>query len=139
MSFGPHRLVIVGHGAAGLTAAIAAAEAARLHGGAVEITLVEKAAQESAGGNTLWSPSYMRLDARNRIAPDFEGAMMEASGGRGDRRLHEQGHGQDQLAKPQRPVRVLLVTACRPEWLWGRRAVASGERERGGTTRRARP
>ena len=85
MSKGPHRLVIVGHGAAGLTAAIAAAEAARSHDRAVEIVLVEKAAEASAGGNTLWSPSYMRLDARDRIAPDFEAAMMEASDGRGDR------------------------------------------------------
>ncbi len=85
MSAGPHRLVIVGHGAAGLTAAVAAAEAARFHDRAVEVVLVDKAAEESAGGNTLWSPSYMRLDARDRIAPDFEDAMMEASGGRGDR------------------------------------------------------
>jgi tricarballylate dehydrogenase len=85
MSKAPHRLVIVGHGAAGLAAAIGAAEAARFHGTAVEITLVEKAAQESAGGNTLWSPSYMRLDACDRIAPDFEDAMLEASDGRGDR------------------------------------------------------
>jgi tricarballylate dehydrogenase len=80
-----HRLVIVGHGAAGLSAALAAAEAARAHDWAVEITLVEKAQQEAAGGNTLWSPSYMRLDARDRIAPDFEDAMMEACDGRGDR------------------------------------------------------
>src|SRR5450631_2577071 len=80
-----HRLVIVGHGAAGLAAALAAAEAARVHDRAVEITLVEKAQQEAAGGNTLWSPPYMRLDARDRIAPDFEDAMMEACDGRGDR------------------------------------------------------
>jgi tricarballylate dehydrogenase len=80
-----HRLVIVGHGAAGLAAALAAAEAARVHDRAVEITLVEKAQQEAAGGNTLWSPSYMRLDASDRIAPDFEDAMMEACDGRGDR------------------------------------------------------
>jgi tricarballylate dehydrogenase len=80
-----HRLVIVGHGAAGLAAAVAAAEAARVHGKAVGITLVEKASQDSAGGNTLWSPSYMRLDAPDRIAPDFEDAMMAASDGRGDR------------------------------------------------------
>ena len=46
MSKGPHRLVIVGHGDAGLTAAIAAAEAARSHDRAVEIVLVEKAAEE---------------------------------------------------------------------------------------------
>jgi tricarballylate dehydrogenase len=85
MNAGRHRLVIVGHGAAGLTAAVAAAEAARFHDRAVEVVLVEKAAEESAGGNTLWSPSYMRLDARDRIAPDFEEAMIEASDGRGDR------------------------------------------------------
>jgi tricarballylate dehydrogenase len=80
-----HRLVIVGHGAAGLASAVAAAEAARVHGKAVEITLVEKAPRDSAGGNTLWSPSYMRLDAPNRISPDFVEAMLAASDGRGDR------------------------------------------------------
>jgi succinate dehydrogenase/fumarate reductase flavoprotein subunit len=64
MSKVPHRLVVVGHGAAGLAAAVAAAEAARSHDLAVEITLLEKAAQEAAGGNTLWSPSYMRLTGR---------------------------------------------------------------------------
>ena len=77
MSKVPHRLVVVGHGAAGLTAAVAAAEAARARRLAVEITLLEKAAAEAAGGNTLWSPSYMRLDANDRIAPDFEDAMLE--------------------------------------------------------------
>jgi tricarballylate dehydrogenase len=85
MSKGPHRLVVVGHGAAGLTAAVAAAEAAHSHDLVVEITLLEKAAQEAAGGNTLWSPSYMRLDASDRIAPDFEDAMSAACDGRGDR------------------------------------------------------
>jgi tricarballylate dehydrogenase len=85
MSTVVHRLVVVGHGAAGLAAAVAAAEAARSHDRAVEIALVEKAAPEAAGGNTLWSPSYMRLDATDRIAPDFEEAMLQASDGRGDR------------------------------------------------------
>src|SRR5260370_36074934 len=51
----------------------------------MEITLVEKAPQESAGGNTLWSPSYMRLAAPDRIALDFERDMLEASNGRADR------------------------------------------------------
>src|SRR6516225_202244 len=85
MSKVPHRLVVIGHGAAGLTAAVAAAEAARSHDLAVEITLLEKAPQEAAGGNTLWSPSYMRLDASDRIAPNFEDAMREACDGHGDR------------------------------------------------------
>jgi tricarballylate dehydrogenase len=83
------RLVIVGHGAAGLAAAVAAAEAARVRGKAVEITLVEKAPRDSAGGNTLWSPSYMRLDAPNRISPDFVETVLAASDGRGDRAYFE--------------------------------------------------
>ena len=77
-----HRLVVVGHGAAGLAAAVAAAEAALARGLDVEITLLEKADAAEAGGNTLWSPSYMRLDAPDRVAPDFETAMCEATGGR---------------------------------------------------------
>jgi tricarballylate dehydrogenase len=80
----PHRLVVIGYGAAGLSAALAAAEAARRRGLAVDVTLVEKATEESAGGNTLWSPSYMRLAAPDRIAPDFERDMLQASNGRGD-------------------------------------------------------
>jgi tricarballylate dehydrogenase len=63
MSKAPHRLVVVGHGAAGLSAALAAAEAARQRDLPVDVTLVEKASEESPGGNTLWSPSYMRLAA----------------------------------------------------------------------------
>jgi tricarballylate dehydrogenase len=84
MSKAPHRLVVVGHGAAGLSAALAAAETARRHDFPLEVTLVEKAAEESAGGNTLWSPSYMRLDAPDRIAPDFEEDMVQAANGRAD-------------------------------------------------------
>jgi len=34
-----------------------------------DFTLLEKADAEDAGGNTLWSPSYMRLDAPDRVAP----------------------------------------------------------------------
>jgi len=84
MSKVPPRVVVIGHGAAGLSAALTAAEAARQRDFAVDVTLLEKAAEESAGGNTLWSPSYMRLDAPDRISPDFERDMLQASNGRGD-------------------------------------------------------
>ena len=47
-------IIVVGQGAAGLAAALAAAQAAR---GTVRVTLVDKAAQDEAGGNTRWSPS----------------------------------------------------------------------------------
>jgi tricarballylate dehydrogenase len=79
------KLVVVGHGAAGLAAALSAAEQARDRGLPIEITLLEKAREPEAGGNTRWSPSYMRLAAPDRIAPEFEDDMQKASGGLADR------------------------------------------------------
>ncbi len=52
---------------------------------ALAITLLEKADEAEAGGNTRYSPSNMRLDAVDRIAPNFEDDMREATGTRGDR------------------------------------------------------
>jgi tricarballylate dehydrogenase len=80
----PARLVVVGHGAAGLTAALAAAEQARGSGLPIDITVLEKAREDEAGGNTRWSPSNMRLDAPGRIDPGFADDMLGVSGGRGD-------------------------------------------------------
>jgi tricarballylate dehydrogenase len=80
----PRKLVVVGHGAAGLAAAVSAAEQARALGLHIEITLLEKSREEEAGGNTRWSPSYMRLAAPDRIAPDFDEDMQQASGGLAD-------------------------------------------------------
>ena len=85
MARNPQKLVVIGHGAAGLAAAVSAAEQARGCGLAVEITLLEKSREEEAGGNTRWSPSNMRLAAPDRIDPGFEDEMLEASGGRADR------------------------------------------------------
>jgi tricarballylate dehydrogenase len=79
------KLVIVGHGAAGLAAALSAAEQARSLGLRVEITLLEKAPEHQAGGNTRWSPSNIRMDAPDRLAQGFEQDMQRASGGRADR------------------------------------------------------
>lgn len=78
------RLVVVGHGAAGLAGALAAAESARERSFPLEVTVLEKASQAEAGGNTRWSPSYMRMAATDRIAPDFERDMQLASGGKAD-------------------------------------------------------
>jgi tricarballylate dehydrogenase len=79
------KLVVVGHGAAGLAAALSAAEQARGLGLSIEITVLEKSREDEAGGNTRWSPSNMRLDAPDRISPAFEDDMQEASGGLADR------------------------------------------------------
>ena len=79
------KLVIVGHGAAGLAAALSAAERARSLGLRTDITLLEKAREHEAGGNTRWSPSNIRMDAPDRLAPGSEEDMQRASGGRADR------------------------------------------------------
>jgi tricarballylate dehydrogenase len=78
------RLIVVGHGAAGLAAALSAAEQARSRGLDVEITLLEKSSEAEAGGNTRWSPSYMRMDAPDRIASSFEEDIQRSSGGLAD-------------------------------------------------------
>ena len=84
MTQDPRKLVVVGHGAAGLAAAVAAAEQSQSQGLAVDITVVEKSREDDAGGNTRWSPSNMRLDAPDRIDPAFADDMLRACGGQGD-------------------------------------------------------
>src|SRR6201996_8298964 len=84
MNPAPQKLVVVGHGAAGLAAAVSAAEQACRRGLRIEITLLEKARETEAGGNTRWSPSYMRMAATDRLAPGFEDDMQQASGGLAD-------------------------------------------------------
>ena len=79
------KLVIVGHGAAGLAAALSAAEEARRRGLRIDIALLEKASEQEAGGNTRFSPSNIRMDAPDRLAVRFEEDMQLASGGQADR------------------------------------------------------
>jgi len=74
-------LAIVGHGAAGLAAALAAAQARP----SARIVVLERAAEASSGGGTRWSPSNLRMSSSAEVAPDFEADMMAATGGRGDR------------------------------------------------------
>jgi tricarballylate dehydrogenase len=78
------RLVVVGHGAAGLAAALSAAEQAQSRGLPIDITVLEKSREDEAGGNTRWSPSNMRLDAPDRIDANFADDMLRVCGGRGD-------------------------------------------------------
>jgi tricarballylate dehydrogenase len=80
MSEQPH-VVVVGMGAAGLAAAVAAAEAAR---GSVRVTLIDKASEQEAGGNTRWSPSYMRMAAPDRVETSFVHEMLAATRFEGD-------------------------------------------------------
>jgi tricarballylate dehydrogenase len=78
------RLVVVGQGAAGLSAALAAAGEAKRRGLALDVTLLEKASESEAGGNTRWSPSYMRMASPERVEPSFVHDMLEATKFQGD-------------------------------------------------------
>jgi tricarballylate dehydrogenase len=77
-------LIVVGQGAAGLAAALAATEAARAHGRPINVTLADKAPEEEAGGNTRWSPSNMRMASPDRVEQSFVHDMLAATNFQGD-------------------------------------------------------
>ena len=61
MDHASRNLIVVGQGAAGVAAALAATETAPARNSPIKITVVDKANENEAGGNTRWSPSYMRM------------------------------------------------------------------------------
>jgi tricarballylate dehydrogenase len=91
MGSDPVTIVVVGSGAAGLSAALTAAEAAAA---GIRIVLIDKALEGQHGGNTRWSPSYMRMAAPDRADPDLEAYVQAVSRGLADsgyfRRLGEE-------------------------------------------------
>ena len=84
MSGKPFEIIVVGQGAAGLAAALSAAEAARAKNLSVAVTLIDKASADEAGGNTRWTPAYMRMAAPDRVEPSFVHDMLEATKFQGD-------------------------------------------------------
>ena len=77
-------LIVIGQGAAGLAAALAATEAARGRAEPIRITLIDKASEDEAGGNTRWSPSNMRMASPDRVEPSFVHDMLAATNFQGD-------------------------------------------------------
>jgi tricarballylate dehydrogenase len=84
MSSTPRNLIVIGQGAAGLAAALSAVEEARNRGWPINVTLIDKAAESEAGGNTRWSPAYMRMASPERVEPSFVDDMLEATNFQGD-------------------------------------------------------
>lgn len=78
-------LIVIGQGAAGLAAALSAAEATRAAERAIHITLIDKAPEDEAGGNTRWSPSNMRMASPERVESSFLRDVLEATGSQGDK------------------------------------------------------
>ncbi len=67
-------VVVVGHGVAGLSAAVAAAEAG------AKVVVLERAPFEEFGGNSRWTEAYMRMKNDHELADDFEEHFAENSG-----------------------------------------------------------
>jgi tricarballylate dehydrogenase len=79
-----HKLIVVGQGAAGLAAALAAAETTRASNLPATVTIVDKASENEAGGNTRWSPSYMRMASPTEMESTFVDDMLKATRSQGD-------------------------------------------------------
>ncbi|MCG6954337.1 MAG: FAD-binding protein [Betaproteobacteria bacterium] len=88
-SSAPHRIVVVGHGAAGLCAALSAIETARERNVAVQVTVIERAPQAACGGGSRWSPSNIRMRAPDAMEDGFVEAILAQSGDRAERAYFE--------------------------------------------------
>ncbi len=84
MSSEAKNLIVIGQGAAGLAAALTAAEQSRSSRSPIAITLIDKAAADEAGDNTRWSPSNMRMASPERVEPSFVHDMLAATQFKGD-------------------------------------------------------
>ncbi len=83
------KIVVVGHGAAGLCAALSALETARARRLEVHVTLIERAPQADCGGGSRWSPSNIRMRAPQAMEDGFVDAILAQSGGRAERAYFE--------------------------------------------------
>ncbi len=74
-------LVIVGCGAAGLSAALSYATETRAAGHAARIAMLESAPETERGGATRWTMATCRVGAMDRLDPTWVGKMKEVSRG----------------------------------------------------------
>ena len=79
----------MGHGAAGLCAALSAKEAAGERGIDARVTVLDRAPEAACGGNSRWSPSNIRMRAPDAMEPGFVDEIVAQSGGRADRPYFE--------------------------------------------------
>ena len=77
-------LVVLGCGAAGLSAAVSYAGAAKARGRVARIAVLERASREGRGGATRWTSSWFRITEDRRLDPAFIDRMRTVSGGMAD-------------------------------------------------------
>lgn len=84
MSSTDYDVVVIGMGAAGLSAAVSYADAAKEQGRAARIAVVERAPKEERGGATRYTSSWFRITAERELDPQFVSTMERVSGGLAD-------------------------------------------------------
>jgi succinate dehydrogenase/fumarate reductase flavoprotein subunit len=77
-------LVVIGCGAAGLSAAISYASAASKQGRTASVAVLERADRENRGGATRWTSSWFRITEDRRLDPNFVPQMKAVSNGMAD-------------------------------------------------------
>ena len=83
-------VIVVGAGAAGLSAALAAIEQAEQIGdGSPKVAVLERSAKELRGGNTRWSGAYLRLEDPITPVRDLVDYALGASKNYADRSYYE--------------------------------------------------
>ncbi len=77
-------LIVLGCGAAGLSAAVSYAAEARARGRAPRVAVLERATREGRGGATRWTSSWFRITEDRGLDPAFVGQMETLSNGLAD-------------------------------------------------------
>jgi tricarballylate dehydrogenase len=77
-------LVVIGMGAAGLSAAVSFAEAATVRGRNVRVAVLERAPKDQRGGATRYTSSWFRVTEDRQLDPKFVDMMQSVSNGLAD-------------------------------------------------------
>lgn len=74
-------LVVIGHGAAGLAAAVTYLESADAD---AHVAVLERSTREQRGGATRWTGAFLRIDNEHNFDDTYSDRLTETSGGRAD-------------------------------------------------------
>ena len=77
-------LVVIGMGAAGLSAAVGYADAVAVQGRPARVAVLERSVKEARGGSTRYTGSWFRVTEDRRLDPRFVETMASVSGGLAD-------------------------------------------------------
>jgi tricarballylate dehydrogenase len=84
MSGSEYDLVVIGMGAAGLSAAVSYVDAAAAQGRQGSVAVLERSSRDERGGSTRYTGSWFRVTEDRRLDPAFVETMEAVSGGLSD-------------------------------------------------------